>query len=139
MDTIWIPRHRGRVVFRSRFPDYVGAYVHHCHILLHEDNGMMHVIEATPFVSQSNYAAKDGASDVEGGFHVPRVRMRTGGAACFWIPIRIPARTTRVSTWNRRNCSDRQIELRLEVACPKAVDEAVIVSEAVNQSRKRQP
>lgn len=55
MDSIWISRNRGRVVFRSRFPDYVGAYVHHCHILLHEDNGMMHVIEATPFADQSNY------------------------------------------------------------------------------------
>lgn len=58
MDTIWIPRHRGRVVFRSRFPDYVGAYVHHCHILLHEDNGMMNVIEATPFAAESNYQAQ---------------------------------------------------------------------------------
>jgi FtsP/CotA-like multicopper oxidase with cupredoxin domain len=57
MDTIWIPRHRGRVVFRSRYPDFVGAYVHHCHILLHEDNGMMHVVEATPFVDESNYRA----------------------------------------------------------------------------------
>ena len=55
MDSIWIPRGRGRVVFRMRFPDFVGAYVHHCHILLHEDNGMMHVIEATPFADQSNY------------------------------------------------------------------------------------
>ncbi len=55
MDSIWIPRNRGRVVFRMRFPDYVGAYVHHCHILLHEDNGMMHVIEATPFADQSNF------------------------------------------------------------------------------------
>ena len=71
MDTIWIPRHRGRVVFRSRFPDFVGAYVHHCHILLHEDNGMMHVIEATPFVSQSNYAARDGDVDIDLKFPRP--------------------------------------------------------------------
>ena len=55
MDAIWIPRNRGRVVMRMRFPDFVGAYVHHCHILLHEDNGMMHVIEATPFADASNY------------------------------------------------------------------------------------
>jgi len=27
-DVVWIPRHRGRVVFRSRFPDFVGVYVH---------------------------------------------------------------------------------------------------------------
>lgn len=55
MDSIWLPRNRGRVVFRSRYPDYVGAYVHHCHILLHEDNGMMTVVEATPFADQANY------------------------------------------------------------------------------------
>jgi FtsP/CotA-like multicopper oxidase with cupredoxin domain len=57
-DVVWIPRHRGRVVFRSRFPDYVGVYVHHCHILLHEDNGMMQTVEATPFADQTNYEAK---------------------------------------------------------------------------------
>lgn len=34
-DVAWLPRGRGRVVFRSRFPDYVGEYVNHCHILLH--------------------------------------------------------------------------------------------------------
>ena len=55
MDTIWIPRNRGRVVFRSRFPDYVGAYVNHCHILLHEDNGMMQTIQATPFPEDANF------------------------------------------------------------------------------------
>lgn len=49
MGVVPIPRHRGRVVFRSRFPDYVGTYVHHCHILLHEDNGMMQTVEVTPF------------------------------------------------------------------------------------------
>jgi hypothetical protein len=65
MDTIRIPRHRGRVVFRSRFLDYVGSYVHHCHILLHEDNGMMHVLEALPFVDQANYAAATGDIDTK--------------------------------------------------------------------------
>ena len=54
-DVVWIPRNGGRVVFRSRFPDYVGRYVHHCHILLHEDNGMMTAVEATPFMDQVNY------------------------------------------------------------------------------------
>ena len=58
-DVVWIPRNGGRVVFRSRFPDYVGPYVNHCHILLHEDNGMMQVVEVTPFADQSNYEMKD--------------------------------------------------------------------------------
>ncbi len=58
-DAIWIPRNGGRIVFRSRFPDYVGTYVNHCHILLHEDNGMMQVIEITPFADLANYELKD--------------------------------------------------------------------------------
>lgn len=61
-DVVWIPRNGGRVVFRARFPDYVGAYVNHCHILLHEDNGMMQVIEVTPFAEQANYAPRDGVA-----------------------------------------------------------------------------
>ena len=59
MDTIWIPRNIGRVVFRSRFPDYLGIYVNHCHILLHEDNGMMQSVQATPFEDQANFVPKD--------------------------------------------------------------------------------
>ena len=58
-DVQWVPRNGGRIVFRSRFPDYIGAYVNHCHILLHEDNGMMQVIEVTPFADQANYELKD--------------------------------------------------------------------------------
>ena len=58
MDTIWIPRNTGRVVFRSRFPDYLGIFVHHCHILLHEDNGMMQSVQTTPFEDQANYTPK---------------------------------------------------------------------------------
>ncbi|HKJ56497.1 MAG TPA: multicopper oxidase domain-containing protein [Nitriliruptoraceae bacterium] len=71
MDVVPLPRHRGRVVFRSRFPDFVGTYVNHCHILLHEDNGMMQAVEVTPFDratessqdvedARANYVVRDG-------------------------------------------------------------------------------
>ncbi|MDQ3418182.1 MAG: multicopper oxidase domain-containing protein, partial [Acidobacteriota bacterium] len=30
MDTVWMPRNGGRVVFRTRFADYTGRWVHHC-------------------------------------------------------------------------------------------------------------
>ncbi len=43
-DTISLPP-RGEVVIRSRFLDFTGRFVYHCHILVHEDNGMMAVIE----------------------------------------------------------------------------------------------
>jgi FtsP/CotA-like multicopper oxidase with cupredoxin domain len=43
-DTIPLPP-RGEIVIRSRFLDYTGRFVYHCHILVHEDAGMMAVIE----------------------------------------------------------------------------------------------
>ena len=30
---------------RTRFVDFTGKYVLHCHILIHEDRGMMQLIE----------------------------------------------------------------------------------------------
>ncbi len=41
---------------RSRFVDYSGYYVIHCHILAHEDRGMMTVVEVAP--SKSPYSHK---------------------------------------------------------------------------------
>lgn len=39
-DTVAVPA-GGTVVFRTRFTDFDGRYVMHCHILPHEDTGMM--------------------------------------------------------------------------------------------------
>jgi len=38
----------GYFKMRSRFVDYTGFYVLHCHILAHEDRGMMTIVEVTP-------------------------------------------------------------------------------------------
>jgi FtsP/CotA-like multicopper oxidase with cupredoxin domain len=43
-DTVSVPRH-GYVKIRSRFVDFKGRYVLHCHILNHEDRGMMMNVE----------------------------------------------------------------------------------------------
>ncbi|MEX0992143.1 MAG: multicopper oxidase family protein [Actinomycetota bacterium] len=43
-DVVLIPAH-GEVVIRMPFDDYAGTFVFHCHILGHEDPGMMAVIE----------------------------------------------------------------------------------------------
>jgi FtsP/CotA-like multicopper oxidase with cupredoxin domain len=54
MDTINIPRatafgtpamQPGSVTFRSRFEDFAGKFVLHCHIIDHEDMGMMQIVE----------------------------------------------------------------------------------------------
>ena len=54
MDTVSIPR-GGRVIFRSRFADYVGMWVNHCHILMHEDHGMMQAVESVARAEGANY------------------------------------------------------------------------------------
>jgi FtsP/CotA-like multicopper oxidase with cupredoxin domain len=59
MDTVPIPRNGGRVIFRSRFEDFVGKWINHCHILLHEDNGMMQIVECTDDASRVNYKTRE--------------------------------------------------------------------------------
>jgi len=54
MDTVAIPR-GGRVVFRSRFADFAGMWANHCHILMHEDHGMMQAVESVPRAEDANY------------------------------------------------------------------------------------
>jgi FtsP/CotA-like multicopper oxidase with cupredoxin domain len=43
-DTVVVPRNAS-VTFRSRFLDFTGRFVHHCHMLNHEELGMMQVVE----------------------------------------------------------------------------------------------
>lgn len=43
-DTFSIPKH-STVVIRTQYKDFDGKYVLHCHILFHEDNGMMQIVE----------------------------------------------------------------------------------------------
>ena len=43
-DTVVVPRN-GSVTIRSRFLDFTGRFVHHCHMMNHEELGMMQVVE----------------------------------------------------------------------------------------------
>jgi len=45
-DTVPLPVH-GEVRLRMRFADFLGPSVYHCHILAHEDGGMMGVLDVT--------------------------------------------------------------------------------------------
>ena len=45
-DTVPLPVH-GKVVIRQRFAQFTGEFVYHCHILAHEDHGMMGVIKVS--------------------------------------------------------------------------------------------
>ena len=74
MDTVPIPRNGGRVVFRTRFDDFVGKWVNHCHILLHEDMGMMQIVECTNQPSETNYhTRKEVASHTMSGAQVDAI------------------------------------------------------------------
>jgi FtsP/CotA-like multicopper oxidase with cupredoxin domain len=64
-DTVSVPRNGGRVVFRSRFVDYQGEWVNHCHILLHEDNGMMQRLQVLPDPAGSDYQPHAAAVSTE--------------------------------------------------------------------------
>ncbi|MFC7591443.1 multicopper oxidase family protein [Nonomuraea antimicrobica] len=46
-DTVQLPT-RGEVVIRMRFRNFTGKYPFHCHILSHEDGGMMGNLEVVP-------------------------------------------------------------------------------------------
>ena len=50
----------GKLVLRSQFTEFTGAYVVHCHRLNHEDNGLMAFINVIPAVS--SYAVATGGS-----------------------------------------------------------------------------
>lgn len=50
--TLTIP---GFFVMRTRFSDYAGQYVLHCHILAHEDRGMMELIEVVPNTTMQHH------------------------------------------------------------------------------------
>jgi FtsP/CotA-like multicopper oxidase with cupredoxin domain len=42
----------GRVIIRQKYPDFTGTFVLHCHILAHEDRGMMQLVRIVP---RANY------------------------------------------------------------------------------------
>lgn len=58
-DVVQVPRNGGRVIFRSRFWDYVGEFVNHCHLLQHEDWGMMQAVSIVSLEENANYDAID--------------------------------------------------------------------------------
>ena len=62
MDSVAIPRNGGRIVFRSRFEDFTGQWINHCHILAHEDNGMMQMLDCVDDPGRANYRPRERAA-----------------------------------------------------------------------------
>jgi FtsP/CotA-like multicopper oxidase with cupredoxin domain len=51
----------GRLSMRTRFDDFIGLYVMHCHRLNHEDNGLMMLVNVIPAISTYAVVAPGGA------------------------------------------------------------------------------
>jgi FtsP/CotA-like multicopper oxidase with cupredoxin domain/peroxiredoxin len=62
-DTIWVPNN-GTVTFRTRYEDFIGTFVQHCHILDHEDQGMMQLIDIYDPAKKTASAAPESDSAV---------------------------------------------------------------------------
>ncbi|MBX3170217.1 MAG: multicopper oxidase domain-containing protein [Candidatus Eremiobacteraeota bacterium] len=56
----------GELVLRTRFQDFLGSYVMHCHRLNHEDNGLMAMVNVIPSIS-SFAVARQGTVQVRNG------------------------------------------------------------------------
>lgn len=64
-DTVPLPV-GGTVVVRMRFTDFLGRYVFHCHILAHEDGGMMAIVDVTADGKPSAPAAAASSGSMPG-------------------------------------------------------------------------
>lgn len=77
-DTFPIPAN-GEVTIKTRYDDFDGKYVLHCHILFHEDHGMMQVVEV---VKPGVAPASDNGIPLREG--MPGSRMMMGGKNSDW-------------------------------------------------------
>ena len=57
----------GILSIRTRFDDYTGIFVMHCHRLNHEDNGLMMLVNVIPAVSSYAVAVPGVAGKADGG------------------------------------------------------------------------
>lgn len=71
-DTVPLPP-GGEVVLRMLFPDFTGRFVYHCHFLIHEDRGMMGVIDVAAPVRISGSTLVPDIARVSAGPTVPHV------------------------------------------------------------------
>lgn len=75
-DTFPVPAH-STVIIRTQYKDFDGKYVLHCHILFHEDHGMMQVVEV---VKPGNGTASDnGLPDHEGMLNMDMTQHNMSG------------------------------------------------------------
>jgi FtsP/CotA-like multicopper oxidase with cupredoxin domain len=115
-DTVILPI--GKTVrIRVRFRDYLGAFVYHCHILAHEDAGMMAIVEVTRTGRRASartlrqlHAMRIAMASGHHQTRRPhaRIRLLLGGAS--W-PSRVP-RARRLRAPDRGEVARREARLQ---------------------------
>ncbi|MEV7584658.1 multicopper oxidase family protein [Streptomyces erythrochromogenes] len=76
-DTVTVPV-RGTVVIRTKFLDFTGKTVLHCHILNHENMGMMAVLDIVRHGVPSQAPSGPGAAGPKGPGHTPSGHQPSG-------------------------------------------------------------
>lgn len=75
-DTATLPAF-GTLTIRTRFLDFTGRFVWHCHILFHEDHGMMQLLE----VVKNGRPGDPGGCPADRRFHQLAAALRVAPAA----------------------------------------------------------
>jgi hypothetical protein len=88
-DNVSVPPN-GSVKMRMRFTDFTGKFVFHCHVLHHEDHGMMSVVKVVDPETQDEPASGAPATQATGAAR-PRQRAAT--------TTRITDRLTVTESW----------------------------------------
>jgi len=68
-DIVTIPKSGGEVVIRNQYLDFTGEYVFHCHILAHEDAGMMQTVDVVNPGEKPGFQGTTAAMDMDHGEH----------------------------------------------------------------------
>jgi len=93
---------------RMLFQDYLGTYVFHCHILPHEDAGMMQVLTVVENTDSSWLVAAQGFEQVAGGVVLHQAQT--------YAPITLQAEAPGARSWIRAQAGDLNVDFVQDIA-----------------------
>ena len=93
---------------RMLFQDYLGTYVFHCHILPHEDAGMMQVLTVVENTDSSWLVAAQGFEQVAGGVRLHQAQT--------YAPVTLQAEAPGQRTWQRAQVGDLNVDFVQDIA-----------------------
>ena len=93
---------------RMLFQDYLGTYVFHCHILPHEDAGMMQVLTVVENTDSSWLVAAEGFEQVDGGVRLYQAQT--------YAPVILGAKAPGTQSWQRAQAGDLNVDFVQDIA-----------------------